>query len=189
MPVALRRHRELKRSAFTSAHFPLSISHSPPPTSHYPLPTHPVSLRERLSQDMKDALRAKETVRLGAIRMLSAALLEKEKEGRGIPSEADEVAIVQRQAKQRRDSISQFRAAGREDLAATEEAELEVIERYLPAQLSDDEIAGVVAEVVAGAGATGPAAMGRVMGEAMKRLRGKADGDRVRAAVERAINS
>lgn len=136
---------------------------------------------------MKDALRAKENVRLGAIRMLSAALLEKEKEGRGAPSEADETAIVQRQAKQRRDSIEQFRAAGRDDLAEKEEAELAIIEHYLPAQLSDDEIAKVVAEVVAGAGASGPEAMGRVMGEAMKRLRGQADGGRVRSAVERAL--
>ena len=146
-----------------------------------------MSLRERLSQDMKDALRAGETVRLGAIRMLSAALLDREKEGRGMPSEADETAIVQRQAKQRRDSIEQFRAAGRDDLAEKEEAELVVIEQYLPAQLSDDEIARVVAEVVAGAGATGPEAMGRVMGEAMKQLRGQADGNRVRAAVEHAL--
>jgi len=146
-----------------------------------------MTLRERLGQDLKDALRAGDRVRLGAVRMLSAALLEREKDGSGIPSAEDEVAIVQRQAKQRRDSIEQFRAASREDLAMKEEAELSVIEAYLPAQLSDEEIAAEVARVVASAGAAGPQDMGRVMGEAMKVLRGRADGGRVRAAVEAAL--
>lgn len=121
--------------------------------------------------------------------MLSAALLEKEKEGRGTPTEEDETAVVQRQAKQRRDSIAQFRAAGREDLASKEEAELAILEGYLPAQASDDQIASVVAGVIVRTGAAGPESMGRVMGEAMKALRGQADGNRVRAAVEKALRS
>jgi uncharacterized protein YqeY len=146
-----------------------------------------MSLRDRLTDDLKTALRAQDRVTLGAVRMLSAALLEREKAGAGALSEVDEVAIVQKQAKQRRDSIEQFRAAGRDDLAEKEVEELAVIERYLPAQLADDEIAAEVRAVVARTGAEGPQAMGRVMGEAMKALKGKADGGRVRAAVERAL--
>ena len=146
-----------------------------------------MSLRDRLTDDLKDALRAQDRVTLGAVRMLSAALLEREKAGQGALSAEDEVAIVQRQAKQRRDSIEQFRAAGRDDLADREVEELAVIERYLPAQLSDEEVAEEVRAIVARTGAEGPQAMGRVMGEAMKALKGKADGGRVRAAVERAL--
>ncbi|HLA63973.1 MAG TPA: GatB/YqeY domain-containing protein [Rhodothermales bacterium] len=147
-----------------------------------------MALRDRLNDEMKDAMRAGDKVRLGAIRMLSAALLEREKDGRGVAiTEADETAIVQKQAKQRRDSITQFRDNGRDDLAVKEEAELAIIEAYLPAQLSDEEIAGVVAGIMAGVDATGPQAMGRVMGEAMKALKGQADGARVRAAVEQAL--
>jgi uncharacterized protein len=129
-----------------------------------------MSLRDRLNDEMKGAMRAGDRVRLGAIRMLSAALLEKEKEGKGTAvSEADETAIVQKQAKQRRDSIAQFREAGRDDLAEKEAAELAIIEEYLPAQVSDEEIDAVVARIAMGA------------------LRGQADGNRVRAAVERAL--
>jgi len=150
--------------------------------------TKKMALRDRLNDEMKDAMRAGDKVRLGAIRMLSAALLEREKDGRGVAiTEADETAIVQKQAKQRRDSITQFRDNGRDDLAVKEEAELAIIEAYLPAQLSDEEIAGVVAGIMAGVDATGPQAMGRVMGEAMKALKGQADGARVRAAVEQAL--
>ncbi len=147
-----------------------------------------MSLRDRLNDEMKGAMRAGDRVRLGAIRLLSAALLEKEKEGRGAAvTEADETAIVQKQAKQRRDSIAQFREAGRDDLADKEAAELAIIEEYLPAQVSDEEIDAVVRRIVAETGAAGPQAMGRVMGPAMGALRGQADGNRVRAAVERAL--
>jgi len=147
-----------------------------------------MSLRDRLNDEMKGAMRAGDRVRLGAIRMLSAALLEKEKEGKGTAvTEADETAIVQKQAKQRRDSISQFREAGRDDLADKEAAELAIIEEYLPAQVSDEEIDAVVQRIVAETGAEGPQAMGRVMGPAMGALKGQADGNRVRAAVERAL--
>ncbi len=146
-----------------------------------------MSLRDRLNEEMKAAMRAQDRVRLGAIRMLSAALLEREKEGHGPLTEADEVTIVQKQAKQRRDSLAQFREAGRDDLAEKEEAELAVIETYLPAQLSDAEIDAAVRAVVERTGAEGPQARGRVMGEAMKELKGKADGTRVREAVERAL--
>jgi len=146
-----------------------------------------MTLKERLAQDLKDAMRAREAVRLGAIRMLNAALLEWEKSGRGPVTEADELAILQKQVKQRRDSLAQFEAAGRTDLAEKEAAELAVLEAYLPAQASDEEIARIVQEVIAQTGAASPKDMGRVMGPAMARLKGQADGQRVRAAVEAAL--
>jgi len=143
-----------------------------------------MSLKDRLSHDLKDAMRAKDRVRLGAIRMLSAAIQEKEKSGGGDVSEDDHIAIVQKQAKQRRDSIEQFHSAGRDDLVDIEVAELAVIEQYLPAQLSDEEIRTTVQQIVEQIGASGMHDMGRVMGQAMQALRGKADGNRVRQAGE-----
>ncbi|MCH7639402.1 MAG: GatB/YqeY domain-containing protein [Bacteroidetes bacterium] len=143
-----------------------------------------MSLKDQLSHDLKEAMRAKDRVRLGAIRMLSAAILEKEKSGGGDVTEDDLVAIVQKQAKQRRDSIRQFREGGRNDLVDIEEAELAVIEHYLPAQLSDEEIRTTVQQIVEQTGASEMQDMGRVMGQAMQTLRGKADGNRVRQAVE-----
>lgn len=143
-----------------------------------------MSLKEQLSHDLRDAMRAKDRVRLGAIRMLSAAILEKEKSGGGDVTHDDHIALVQKQAKQRRDSMEQFRKAGRNDLAEIEAAELVVIEGYLPAQLSDEAIRAAVQEIVEQTGASGVQDMGRVMGQAMRALRGRADGNRVRQAVE-----
>lgn len=141
-------------------------------------------LKEQLRNDLKEAMRAQDRVRLGAIRMLSAAFLEREKSGSGDVSEDDLVGIVQKQAKQRRDSIKQFREAGREDLAEVEEAELAIIENYLPAQLSEEEIRTTVQTIAEQSRATGMQDMGRVMGQAMQAMKGKADGNRVRKAVE-----
>ena len=143
-----------------------------------------MTIKDRLAQDLKDAMRAKDAVRLGAVRMLRAAVLEREKAGTGEVADEEVLALVQKQAKQRRDSIEQFRGAGRDDLAEKEEAELAIIEAYLPAQLTDDEVRAAVGEVVRKVGATGPGDMGRVMGPAMASLKGKAEGGRVRAAVE-----
>ncbi len=143
-----------------------------------------MSLKDQLSHDLKEAMRAKDRVRLGAVRLLSAAILEREKSGGGDVTENDLIAIVQKQAKQRRDSIEQFRSAGRDDLVDIEVAELAVIEQYLPAQLSDEEIRTTVVQIVEQTGASGMQDMGRVMGQAMQALRGKADGNRVRQAVE-----
>jgi uncharacterized protein len=142
-----------------------------------------MSLKDQLARDLKDALRAQDRTRLGAVRMLQAAVTEKEKAGAGPLTEDDYLAVVQKQAKQRRDAAEQFRAAGRDDLAQKELNELAVIEGYLPAQLSDEEVERVVREVIAGTGATGLKDMGRVMGEAMSALKGQADGRRVQAAV------
>ena len=147
------------------------------------------TLRERLDGDMKDAMRARDTVRLGTIRMIRTALTERDKAGTGETTDADVLAVVAKQAKQRRDSIAQFEAAGREDLAAAERAELAVVEGYLPAQATDAEIDAAVAGVVAETGAATMKDMGRVMGAAIKRLGGTADGSRVQAAVRQALGA
>ena len=147
------------------------------------------TMTERLEQDMKDAMRAKDRTRLGAIRMIRTAITEREKSGAGTVTEDDVVAVLTKQAKQRRDSIAQFEGAGREDLAATERAELAIVEAYLPAQATDEEIRAAVAAVVAETGAASMKDMGRVMGPAMKALGGAADGARVQAAVRAALGA
>lgn len=140
-------------------------------------------LKDRLSADLKEAMRARDDVRLRTIRSLRAALMEKEIELRegGVATLTDEqeIAVVQKQAKQRRDSIEQYAQADRADLKQKEEEELAIIEDYLPRQLDDDEIRKVLHEVIAGTGAASPRDMGKVMGAAMERVRGVADGRRV----------
>lgn len=145
------------------------------------------TLRERLDGDMKEAMRARDTVRLGTIRMIRTALTERDKAGAGETTDADVLAVVTKQAKQRRDSIAQFEAAGREDLAVNERAELAVVEGYLPAQATDADIDAAVATAVAETGAASMKDMGRVMGATLAALGGTADGGRVQAAVRRAL--
>jgi uncharacterized protein len=145
-------------------------------------------LKDRLEHDLKDAMRARDQIRLLTIRSLIAAILNREKEGGATLSEDDLTAVVQKQAKQRRDSIEQFEGAGREELAQRERDELAIIERYLPAQLSDDDIRRVIHEIIVRSGATSRKDLGRVMGEAMSELRGRADGNRVRIAAQGLLN-
>lgn len=147
------------------------------------------TLRERLDADLKDAMRAKDKTRLGAIRMIRTALTERDKSGAGDVSDADVLAVVTKQAKQRRDSIAQFEAAGRDDLAHVERAELAVVEAYLPAQASDAEVEAAVRAAVAETGAASMKDMGRVMGPAMKALGSTADGARVQAAVRAVLGA
>ena len=145
-------------------------------------------LKQQITDDMKAAMRAKDKVRLGTLRMLRADLLQREKDGSNAEiTDDDVVQIIQKQVKQRRDAASQFEEADREDLAQSERAELAILEEYLPAQLSDEEIEAAVREVVAQTGASSMADMGRVMGPSMGRLKGQADGNRVREAVERIL--
>ena len=144
-------------------------------------------LKETLARDLKDAMRQQDKFRLSAIRMLQAAITEKEKAGAGPLDEDDVRAVVAKQAKQRRDSIRQFQEADRQDLAEREAAELGYIEQYLPAQASDDDIHRVVHQIVQRTGATSIKDMGRVMGEAMTELKGVAEGARVQAVVKRLL--
>lgn len=141
-----------------------------------------MTLTDQLQADLKDAMRAKDRVRLRTIRSLRTALTEKEIELRSSSeamSDEDALRVVQKQAKQRRDAIEQYAEAGRDDLVRKEEEELEIIETYLPEQLGDDAIRKVLHEIIAATGAASPRDMGKVMGAAMKRLRGRADGRRI----------
>lgn len=146
-----------------------------------------MSLKDRITEDMKAAMRAKEAERLGTIRLLLAACKQKEVDERVTLDDAMVVAIVDKLIKQRKDSISQFAAAGRQDLADKETAELKVLETYLPARLSAEEVNAAVAALVAELGATGPADMGKVMGAAKQRFAGNADMGLVSAAVKQAL--
>ena len=150
-------------------------------------------LIEQLHSDLKNAMLAKDRVRTQTIRFMRAALLEKEIELRTHEkkelSESDVMAVIQKQAKQRRDSIEQFSQAGREDLAETERLELGVIESYLPEQLSEDDIRREVRSVIEDVHATSMKDMGLVMSPLMKRLKGQADGRIVQSIVKEALTS
>ena len=134
-----------------------------------------MSLKDRITEDMKTAMRAKETARLGAIRLLLAAIKQKEVDERVVADDAMIVAIIDKMLKQRRDSITQFEAAGRNDLADAEKLEAQVLASYMPAGLSADEIAAAVAAAVASSGAAGPGDMGKVMAVLKPQLAGRAD--------------
>ncbi len=146
-----------------------------------------MSLKQRINDDMKAAMRAKETERLGTIRLLQAAMKQKEVDERIELDDAAVVGIVDKLIKQRKDSIEAFQKAGRQDLADKEAAEMAVLQAYLPARLSADEISAEVRAIVAELGAKGPGEMGKVMGAAKQRLAGKADMGQVSAAVKAAL--
>lgn len=146
-----------------------------------------MTLKERITEDMKAAMRAKDSARLGAIRLLQAAIKQKEVDERVTLDDAAVAAIVDKLAKQRKDSIAAFTQAGRQDLADKETAELAVLQAYLPARLSAEEVAAAVKALVAEVGASGPADMGKVMGAAKARLAGKTDMAAVSAAVKAAL--
>lgn len=146
-----------------------------------------MTLKEHITEDMKAAMRAKDSARLGAIRLLQAAIKQKEVDERVTLDDAAVAAIVDKLAKQRKDSIAAFTQAGRQDLADKETAELAVLQAYLPARLSAEEVAAAVKALVAEVGASGPADMGKVMGAAKARLAGKADMAAVSAAVKAAL--
>jgi len=146
-----------------------------------------MTLKERITEDMKSAMRAKEADRLLAIRNLLAAMKQKEVDERVVLDDAAVVAIVDKLVKQRKDSIAAFTQAGRTDLVEKESAELAVLVGYLPERLDADGIAREVAAVVAELGASGPGDMGKVMGAVNTRLAGKADMGLVSAAVKAAL--
>ena len=145
------------------------------------------SLKDRITEDMKTAMRARDAQRLGAIRMLLAACKQREVDERIVLDDAAVVAIVDKQIKQRKDSITAFAQANRNDLVDKETAELKVLEAYLPQRLSAEETHAAVAALVAELGAAGPADMGRVMSAAKARLAGKAEMGLVSAAVKQAL--
>ena len=151
-----------------------------------------MALKDQITEDMKAAMRAKETDRLGTIRLLLAAMKQKEVDERVVLDDAAVVAIVDKLIKQRKDSIEAFRKAERTDLADKEEAEMKVLQAYLPQRMSADEVLmevkAIVAELGAEAGKTmGPGDMGKVMGVVKTRLAGKAEMAAVSAAVKAAL--
>jgi uncharacterized protein YqeY len=146
-----------------------------------------MSLKERITEDMKAAMRARDAERLGTIRLLTAAMKQKEVDERIELDDATVVGIVDKLIKQRKDSVEAFTKAGRMDLADKEAAEIVVLQGYLPARLSAGEIAAAVMTIVAEVGAKGPGDMGKVMGAAKARLAGKADMGQVSAAVKAAL--
>jgi len=146
-----------------------------------------MSLKDRITEDMKAAMRAKDADRLGTIRMLLAAVKQREVDERIVLDDTQLVAIVDKLIKQRKDSITAFTQGGRMDLADKESAEVKVLEAYLPQRLSADEIATAVVALVAELGAGGPGDMGKVMAAAKARLAGKAEMGLVSAAVKQAL--
>jgi uncharacterized protein YqeY len=143
-----------------------------------------MSLKNRITDDMKSAMRARESQRLTAIRMLLAAMKQKEVDERVELTDADVVAIVEKLIKQRRDSISQYQAAARQDLADAETFELQLLQGYLPQQLSEEEIGKAVEAAIGETGAAGAKDMGKVMGLLKGRLAGRADMAAVSARVK-----
>jgi uncharacterized protein YqeY len=147
-----------------------------------------MSLKDRITEDMKTAMRAKDAERLGTIRLLLAACKQREVDERIVLDDAAVVAIVDKMIKQRKDSISAFVQGGRQDLADKEGAELRVLEAYLPQRLSAAEVQTAVAALIAELGAGGPGDMGRVMAAAKARLGGQAEMALVSAAVKQTLS-
>lgn len=143
-----------------------------------------MSLKAQISEDMKNAMRAKETARLGTIRLLQAAIKQREVDERIELDDAAVVAVIEKMLKQRRDSIAAYDGAGRTDLSDIEKAEVVVLQTYLPAQLSDEEIAAIIDKVIADTGAQGAKDMGKVVGAVKPLVAGQADMGKVSGLIK-----
>ena len=148
-----------------------------------------MSLKAKITEDMKAAMRAKDAPRLSAIRLLLAAMKQREVDERIELSDADILGIIEKMLKQRRDSVTQFEAGGRQDLADVEKFEIGVLSGYMPQQLSEAEIAGEVAAALAAAGAKGMQDMGKVMAVLKPRLAGRADMAKVSSLVKAKLSN
>ncbi|PZO41849.1 MAG: glutamyl-tRNA amidotransferase [Leptolyngbya sp.] len=147
-----------------------------------------MSLKDRISDDIKTAMKAKDKVRLETVRSVKKVILERESlvrpSGQDALTPDQELEVLTQLAKQRKDSIEQYQKAGRDDLAAQEAQELSILEEYLPQQLSDAEVEAVIDGLITQTGASSPKDMGKVMGPAMQQLKGRADGGKVQALVK-----
>jgi hypothetical protein len=147
-----------------------------------------MSLKDKIGEDIKAAMKAKDKIRLETVRSIKKAILEKEvalrPKGQDSLTEEQEIELLAQQAKQRRDSIEQFKQAGREELVEKETQELAIIETYLPKQLDDEELNQILTEIITSVGASSPKDLGKVMGVAMKQLKGKADGKKIQEIVK-----
>ena len=146
-----------------------------------------MSLKARITEDMKAAMKAKEAAKLSAIRLLNAAIKQKEVDERIELDDAAVAAVIEKLVKQRKDSVTQYEAANRQDLADIEKAEIEILSAYLPEKMSSAEVAAAVAAAVAQTGAKGPADMGKLMGVLKPQLAGKADMAEVSKLVKAAL--
>ena len=146
-----------------------------------------MSLKQQLTDDMKAAMKGGDKHSLGVIRLINAAIKQREVDERIELDDAAVIAVLDKMVKQRKDSVSQYEGAGREDLAAIERAEIVVIERYLPAKLDEAAIAAVIEAAIASTGAAGPADMGKLMGVLKPQLAGQADMGQVSALVKRRL--
>ena len=147
-----------------------------------------MTLKERINEDMKAAMRARDPERLSAIRLLLAAIKQREVDERIQLDDAAVISVIDKMLKQRKDSISQYEVAGRQDLVAAERFEAELLQTYLPAGLSAEEVAAAVAAAIAETGAGGPGDMGKVMGVLKPRLAGRADMTEVSKLVKAALS-
>ncbi len=146
-----------------------------------------MTLKEQITEDMKSAMRAKEAQRLGTIRLLLAAIKQREVDERITVDDAGIIAIIEKLIKQRKDSIEQFQKAGRTDLVDQESKELGILQAYMPAQLSPAEVQSAIQKVISDLGASGPQDMGKVIGALKAQLAGKADMGMVSGLVKAAL--
>ena len=148
-----------------------------------------MTIKEQIMADMKAAMKAHDASRLGAIRLLMAAIKQKEVDERVQCGDADIISIIAKLVKQRHDSIEQYTAANRQDLADKEQAEIDVLSTYLPKPLTEEEIQAIIDEAIATLGASGMAAMGRVMGAVKPKLTGRADMGKVSALIKQKLTA
>ena len=148
-----------------------------------------MTLKERITEDMKAAMRASEKERLSTIRMVQAAIKQREVDERITLDDAQVIAVLEKMVKQRKESIAQFELGGRPDLAAKERAEIELLQAYLPAQLSEAEVDALIREAMAATGATSVKDMGKVMGVVKAKAQGKTDMGAVSARIKAALSA
>jgi uncharacterized protein YqeY len=143
-----------------------------------------MSLQEQISAGLKDAMRARDEAKMTTLRLVLTAIKKREKEARSLLDDQEVISVITSQIKQRRESIEQYRKAGREDLAQTEEDELQILQGYMPEQASEEEISNTLDEIIAEVGAVSMKDMGKVMKAAMAKLAGKAEGGAINAMVK-----
>jgi uncharacterized protein YqeY len=148
-----------------------------------------MSLQEQISAALKDAMRARDEVKMATLRLVLTAIKKREKEVRSLLEDQEVISVITTQIKQRRESIEQYRQAGREDLAQTEESELQILQGYMPEQASEEEISNTLDEIIAEVGAASMKDMGTVMKAAMAKLAGKAEGGAINAMVKAKLSS
>lgn len=148
-----------------------------------------MSLQEQISAALKDAMRARDEVKMATLRLVLTAIKKREKEARSLLEDQEVISVITTQIKQRRESIEQYRQAGREDLAQTEENELQILQGYMPEQVSEEEISNTLDEIIAEVGAASMKDMGKVMKAAMAKLAGKAEGGAINAMVKEKLSS